>query len=75
MAALGSPSVLPLDTESLPKDHVDKKIEMAARKAFQASAVALQASAIGSLFAWASVLWIKDMLKQYEIPPQVKKRS
>lgn len=41
---------------SLPKDHIDKKIEMAARKA---SAVALETSVVGSLLARASMLWIK----------------
>lgn len=34
MAALGSSPVLPADSDSLPKDHVDRKIELAAKKGF-----------------------------------------
>lgn len=45
---------------------------MAARKAFAASAAALRASLAGSLFNRAAVLWIQQMLKNYELPPEGK---
>ncbi|KAJ6665841.1 hypothetical protein lerEdw1_001313 [Lerista edwardsae] len=44
VAALGSTSVLPTDSEGLPKDAVDSCIEMAVRKGFEAAAGALKAS-------------------------------
>lgn len=73
VAALGYPSILPTDTESLPKNQIDKRFELGARKAFEASAAALRAFLAGSLFDRAAVLWIQQMLKDYELPPEGKK--
>lgn len=54
VAALGSTSVLPADSEGLPKDSVDRRIEMVA---FEDAAGTLKALVVGFMFTRASYLW------------------
>lgn len=49
VAALEAPSVLSADSEDLPKDYKDCKIEVFAKRAFEASLNALKASITASL--------------------------
>ncbi|KAJ6658850.1 hypothetical protein lerEdw1_019773 [Lerista edwardsae] len=73
VAALGSACVLPTDFDGMPKDVVDRRIEVAIHKTFDAAAGSLRASAVGSLFARASYLWTRDLLKNFEIPEEARR--
>lgn len=66
VAALGSPSVLPSDSEGFPKDQVDKRIKTSVRRAFEPVTRALKVSVASSLAARAMVLWCQCYVEQNE---------
>ncbi|KAJ6658438.1 hypothetical protein lerEdw1_020142 [Lerista edwardsae] len=70
VVALGSSSILPVDSEGLPRDSVDRRIEMAVHRAFESAAGALRVSVAGSMFARAVFLWTRDLLTQFDIPDE-----
>ncbi|XP_015263360.1 PREDICTED: probable E3 SUMO-protein ligase RNF212 [Gekko japonicus] len=61
--SLVSTSVLPVGADGLLKDNSDKRIEQMLRRDFEASANALRASVLGSLFARAAYAWASDLAK------------
>lgn len=60
VAALASSSVIPADGDGGPKDACDRHIEMALRKSFDASALALRAVSANSLMSRAMMSWIEE---------------
>ncbi|KAJ6663967.1 hypothetical protein lerEdw1_008921 [Lerista edwardsae] len=73
VAAIGSSSVLPVDSDGLPRDPVDRRIEQAVRRAFDAAAGSLRASVAGSMFSRAVFLWIRELLADFDVPAEVRK--
>lgn len=71
IAALGSSFILPMDSESLPRDPTDKSVEPANQRAFQAPANALKSSAAASLTARALVLSCQQFADTYHPPPKI----
>lgn len=72
--AIGSSSVLPTDSEGLPKDPVDRRIEMAVRKSFEVAAGTLKASVASSLFIRVTYLWAKGLIKNFDIRRKLRRR-
>ena len=73
VTSLCSSSVLPTDADGLPKDPCDRKIELALRKSFEASATSLRASTASSLFARAVYSWASDLsAASSSIPKEIK---
>ncbi|KAJ6659415.1 hypothetical protein lerEdw1_019147, partial [Lerista edwardsae] len=70
VAAIGSSSVLPVDSDGLPRDPVDRRIEQAVRRAFDAAAGSLRASVAGSMFSRAVFLWIRELLADFDVPAE-----
>ncbi|XP_066477616.1 uncharacterized protein [Tiliqua scincoides] len=58
MAALATNTIIPSEGEGGPRDPLDKRIEAAFKRAFEASSFSLQAAAANSIFARATFLWI-----------------
>ncbi|KAJ6653112.1 hypothetical protein lerEdw1_010198 [Lerista edwardsae] len=72
VAAIGSSSVLPVDSDGLPRDPVDRRIEQAVRRAFDAAAGSLRASVAGSMFSRAVFLWIRELLADFDVPAEMR---
>ncbi|KAJ6667546.1 hypothetical protein lerEdw1_016667 [Lerista edwardsae] len=70
VAAIGSSSVLPVDSDGLPRDPVDRRIEQAVQRAFDAAAGSLRASVAGSMFSRAVFLWIRELLADFDVPAE-----
>lgn len=67
VAVLGSPSVLPTVSKGVPKDSMDKIIELAARKAFNASSGALRALVEATLASGVLILWLQHFSEQHKL--------
>lgn len=59
VAALGVPSALPVDSDALPKDSKDCRVEIFAKHAFQTSLEALRAAIATSLSSRAMMIWTR----------------
>ncbi|KAJ6652897.1 hypothetical protein lerEdw1_010555, partial [Lerista edwardsae] len=60
-----------VDSDGLPRDPVDRRIEQAVRRAFDAAAGSLRASVAGSMFSRAVFLWIRELLADFDVPAEI----
>ncbi|XP_053138354.1 uncharacterized protein LOC128339002 [Hemicordylus capensis] len=68
ISQLSSGSLVPRDGEGFLKDASDKKAEFSFRRVHDNSSLATRSSAVASMTARASLLWINDLLDQ--TPPE-----
>lgn len=61
IAALSSAAIIPAQGEGGPKDPLDKRVESALRRNFEASSQTFRASAANSIMARAAYLWAEEL--------------
>ncbi|KAJ6664875.1 hypothetical protein lerEdw1_005847 [Lerista edwardsae] len=71
VAYINTDSSIEVDSDGLPRDPVDRRIEQAVRRAFDAAAGSLRASVAGSMFSRAVFLWIRELLADFDVPAEI----